>query len=73
MECNNIHKNLFPIPPGEILLEDFIKPLGITQYCLAQDISVSLIRIHQIVCGEWSITVDTAMRLVRYFGTSASV
>ncbi|NMC11845.1 MAG: HigA family addiction module antidote protein [Chloroflexi bacterium] len=68
-----MHKDLFPIPPGEILLEDFIKPLGITQYCLVQDISVSLIRIHQIVCGEWSITVDTAMRLVRYFGTSASV
>jgi addiction module HigA family antidote len=64
---------LSPIHPGEILLEDFMKPLGITQYRLAQDIGVSPIRISQIVRGERSITVDTAMRLARYFGTSASV
>ncbi|MCS7059972.1 MAG: HigA family addiction module antitoxin [Anaerolineae bacterium] len=64
---------LSPIHPGEILLEDFMKPLGISQYRLAKDIGVSPIRISQIIRGERSITVDTAMRLARYFGTSASV
>jgi addiction module HigA family antidote len=66
-------KSLSPIHPGEILLEDFMKPLGLTQYRLAQDIGVTPIRISQIVNGERSITVDTAMRLARYFGTSAAV
>ncbi len=66
-------KNISHIHPGEILIEDFMKPLGITQYRLAQDIGVSPIRISQIVRGERSITVDTALRLARYFGTSASV
>jgi antitoxin HigA-1 len=66
-------KRLSPIHPGEILLEDFMKPLGITQYRLAKDIGVSSIRISQIVHGERAITVDTAMRLARYFGTSAAV
>jgi len=64
---------LSPIHPGEVLLEDFMKPLGLTQYHLAQDIGVSPIRISQIVHGERSITVDTALRLARYFGTSAAV
>ena len=66
-------KNLSPIHPGEVLLEDFMKPLGLTQYRLAHDIGVTPIRISQIVNGERSITVDTAMRLARYFGTSAAV
>jgi addiction module HigA family antidote len=66
-------KSLSPIHPGEILLEDFMKPLGLTQYRLAHDIGVTPIRISQIVNGERSITVDTAMRLARYFGTSAGV
>ena len=66
-------KSLSPIHPGEVLLEDFMKPLGLTQYRLAQDIGVTPIRISQIVNGERSITVDTAMRLARYFGTSAAV
>ena len=66
-------KTLSPIHPGEILLEDFLKPLGLTQYRLAQDIGVAPIRINQIVHGERSITVDTAMRLARYFGTSPAV
>ena len=66
-------KTLSPIHPGEILLEDFMKPLGLTQYRLAHDIGVTPIRISQIVNGERSITVDTAMRLARYFGTSAAV
>jgi len=66
-------KRLSPIHPGEVLLEDFMKPLGISQYRLAKDIGVSPIRISQIIRGERSITVDTAMRLARYFGTSAAV
>ncbi|MEJ2601053.1 MAG: HigA family addiction module antitoxin [Anaerolineales bacterium] len=66
-------KELSPIHPGEILLEDFLKPLGITQYRLAKDIGVTPIRISQIVRGERAITVDTALRLARYFGTSAAV
>jgi addiction module HigA family antidote len=66
-------KILSPIHPGEILLEDFMKPLGLTQYRLAQDIGVSAIRISQIVHGQRAISVDTAMRLARYFGTSAAV
>lgn len=64
---------LSSIHPGEVLLEDFMKPLGITQYRLAQDIGVSPIRISQIVHGKRAITVDTALRLARYFGTSAEV
>lgn len=64
---------LSPIHPGEVLLEDFMKPLGISQYRLAKDIGVSPMRISQIIRGERSITVDTAMRLARYFGTSAAV
>jgi antitoxin HigA-1 len=66
-------KSLSPIHPGEVLLEDFMKPLGLTQYRLAHDIGVTPIRISQIVKGERSITVDTAMRLARYFSTSAAV
>ena len=64
---------LSPIHPGEVLLEDFMKPLGLSQYRLAQDIGVTPIRISQIVHGQRAITVDTAMRLARYFGTSAAV
>ncbi len=66
-------KLLSPIHPGEVLLEDFMKPLGLTQYRLAHDIGVTPIRISQIVNGHRAITVDTAMRLARYFGTSAAV
>jgi addiction module HigA family antidote len=66
-------KMLSPIHPGEILLEDFMKPLGLSQYRLANDIGVTPIRISQIVKGKRAITVDTAMRLARYFGTSAAV
>lgn len=66
-------KRLSPIHPGEILLEDFMKPLGLTQYRLARDLGVTPIRISQIVNGKRSISVDTAMRLARYFGTSPAV
>jgi len=62
-----------PIHPGEILQEDFLKPLGLSQYRLAKDIVVTPIRISEIVKGKRSITVDTAMRLGRYFETSAEV
>jgi addiction module HigA family antidote len=64
---------LFPIHPGEVLLEDFMKPIGLSQYRLAKDIGVSPIRISQIIHGQRSITVDTALRLGRYFGTSATI
>jgi antitoxin HigA-1 len=64
---------LSPIHPGEVLLEDFLKPLGLSQYRLAHDIGVTPIRISQIVNGQRAISVDTAMRLARYFGTSAAV
>lgn len=64
---------LSAIHPGEVLLEDFLKPLGLSQRQLAQDIGVSPIRISQIIRGKRAITVDTALRLARYFGTSASV
>ena len=73
MRENIMNKTLSPIHPGEILLEEFMKPLGLTQYRLAHDIGVTPIRISQIVKGKRSVSVDTAMRLARYFGTSASV
>ena len=68
-----MEERLPPVHPGEVLLEDFMKPLGLSQYQLAKDIGVTPIRISQIVNGKRSITVDTAMRLARYFSTSANV
>jgi len=59
-----------PVHPGEILLEEFLKPLGLTQYRLAQDISVHPRRINEIVHGKRAISADTALRLSRYFGLS---
>jgi len=66
-------KLLSPIHPGEVLLEDFMKPHGLSQYRLAKDIGVAPIRINQIIKGQRSISVDTALRLAQYFGTSAAV
>jgi addiction module HigA family antidote len=63
-------KIMNPIHPGEILMEEFLLPIGITQYRLAKDISVVPRRINEIVHGKRSITADTALRLSRYFGTS---
>ena len=63
-------KMLPPIHPGEILMEEFLKPLGITQYKLAKDIHVPARRINEIVHGKRSITADTALRLSRYFNLS---
>ncbi len=68
-----MEEKLPPIHPGEILLEDFMKPLGLSQYRLSKDIGVTPIRISQIVNGKRSVSIDTAMRLARYFGTSAGV
>ena len=63
-------KDLAPIHPGEILLEDFLKPLGLSQYRLAKGISVSPRRINKIVHGKLAVTADTALRLARFFGVS---
>ena len=59
-----------PIHPGEILLEEFLKPMNVSQNQLAKDISVSAGRVNDIVRGNRSITADTAIRLSRYFGLS---
>jgi addiction module HigA family antidote len=56
-----------PTHPGEILLEEFLKPMGISQYRLAKDIGVPAMRINKIVRGERGISADTALRLARYF------
>ena len=63
------HK-LEPVHPGEVLHEEFLKPLGLSQYRLARDINVPPRRINEIVQAKRSITADTALRLARYFGTS---
>ena len=60
-----------PVHPGEILLEAFLKPLGLSQYRLAKGISVSPRRINEIVHGKRSVSADTALRLARFFGTTA--
>ncbi len=57
-----------PTHPGEILLEEFLKPMGISQYRLAKDIGVPAMRINKIVRSERGISADTALRLARYFG-----
>jgi addiction module HigA family antidote len=59
-----------PIHPGEILLEEFLEPLGVTQHKLAVSIGVPPRRINEIVHGKRRITADTALRLARYFGTT---
>ena len=63
-------KKLEPITPGEILLEEFLKPMGLSQYRLAKEIGVSTQRISQIVSGKRAITADTDLRLCRFFGLS---
>ena len=63
-------KRLPPVHPGEILAEEFLKPLGLTQYRLAARIHVPRRRINEIVLGLRSISADTALRLSRFFGTS---
>ena len=63
-------KLLEPVTPGEVLLEDFLKPMGISQNRLGRELDVPITRINEIVNGKRVITVDTAMRLTCYFGTT---
>lgn len=63
-------KKLAPVHPGEILLEEFLQEMGISQYRLAKDIRVHPRRINEIVHGKRAISADTALRLARYFGTT---
>lgn len=64
-------KKLPPVHPGEILLEEFMEPLGLSQSRLGRDLGVSPRRINEIVHGKRAVTADTALRLGRYFGMSA--
>ena len=63
-------KKMPPVHPGEILSEEFLKPLGVSQYRLARDVKVDPRRINAIVLGKRAVTADTALRLSRYFGLS---
>ena len=63
-------KRLAPVHPGEVLLEEFLEPMGLSQYRLAKDIHVPPRRINEIVHGTRGISADTALRLARYLGTS---
>ncbi|MBI1389463.1 MAG: HigA family addiction module antidote protein [bacterium] len=62
--------DLFPVTPGELLLEEFLKPMGISRYRLSKEIGVPAQRIGEIVAGKRSITADTDLRLCRFFGLS---
>jgi len=63
-------RKIRPVTPGELLLEEFLKPMGITQYRLAKEIGVPQRRIGEIVVGKRAITADTDLRLAQYFGLS---
>ena len=65
-------KKIPPVHPGEILFEEFLKPMGISQNHLGRDLGVSPRRINEIIHGKRSITADTALRLAAYFGNSSS-
>ena len=64
---------LYPIPPGEVLYEEFMKPLGVSINALAREIAVPPNRISEIVSGKRAITADTALRLGKYFGVSPEI
>jgi antitoxin HigA-1 len=64
-------KKLAPVHPGEVLLADFLEPFELSQYRLAKGLSVPPRRINEIVLGKRAISADTALRLARFFGTSA--
>lgn len=68
-----ISKQLDPVHPGKVLLEDFLKPMGLSQNRLALSIGVHPRRINEIVLGKRGITADTALRLAKFFGTSPDV
>ena len=62
-----------PVHPGEVLVEDFLKPMGLSQYRLAKEIHVSLRRVNKIALGRRGISADTALRFARFFGTTPEV
>jgi len=62
-----------PIHPGEVLREDYMSPLGLSQSRLAMDLRIPLQRLHAVLKGKRAVSLDTALRLARYFGTSAEV
>lgn len=64
-------KAFAPVHPGEVILHDYLEPLGMTQYALAKALRITPARLGEIVRGRRAITPDTALRLARYFGTSA--
>ena len=66
-------RKLAPIPPGEILLEEFMRPYGLSQNALGRALHVPPRRINEIVLGKRAITADTALRLARFFGTTAEM
>lgn len=70
MKVTPMSKSLQPIPPGEVLQQEFMEPMGITQNQLARDLDVPVSRIAAIIKGERAITADTALRLAAHFGTS---
>ena len=70
---SDMNKRRPPVHPGEILLEEFLKPFDLSQYRLAKDIGVPARRINEIVLGKRGISADTALRLARFFGTSEAM
>lgn len=64
-------RKMAPVPPGQILLEDFLKPLGLAQSKLAKSIKVPASRIHDVLHGKRAIDAELALRLARFFGTDA--
>lgn len=66
-----VHKKITPVHPGEILMEEFLEPMGISQYKLAKNINVPPRRINEIVHGKRAITADTALRFAKFFDISA--
>ncbi|MGD0885213.1 MAG: HigA family addiction module antitoxin [Thermodesulfovibrionales bacterium] len=66
-----MRKKLYPVHPGEVLLEEFLKPMGLSQNRVALNIGVPARRINEIVLGKRRITADTALRFAKFFGTSA--
>lgn len=66
-------QKLVPVHPGEVLREDFMKPLGLSAYRVAKDLGVSALRISQIMAGRRAVSAESALLLGRYFGTSAEV
>jgi len=64
-------KKLAPVHPGEILTEDYLKPLGLTAYAVAHAVEVPRTRIERVAAGKTPVTADTALRLGKFFGTTA--